>query len=270
MTSITNATKGGLSVRNLHKTYPPDIVALKTVSLELEAGTFTAIIGPSGCGKTTLLKIAAGIESYQHGEVFFAGERIAGNTSWKRSVIYQDVRLFPWLTAQANVAFALESKGLPKAEARKQAADWIKRQGLEAHADAYPAELSGGMRQKIGVCRVLANEPELILCDEPFSALDWTARESLQLELLHYWYDQRKTVLFVTHNVEEAVYMAQRVVLMSARPGVIKEIVDVPLPEERWDVRRESPELLEVARYVNNHIADEVRKAKEAELEVGY
>jgi len=270
MPLTSNTNTGGLSVRNLHKTYPPDIVALKDVSLELAAGTFTAIIGPSGCGKTTLLKIAAGIESYQHGEVLFAGERIAGNTSWKRSVIYQDVRLFPWLTAQANVAFALESKGLPKAEARRQAADWIKRQGLEAHADAYPAELSGGMRQKIGVCRVLANEPELILCDEPFSALDWTARESLQLELLHYWYDQRKTVIFVTHNVEEAVYLAQRVVLMSARPGVIKEIVDVPLPEERWNVRRESPELLEVARYVNNHIADEVRKAKEAELEVGY
>ena len=262
-----------IRIRNLTKNYYSDgrtIAALDDVDLTIPANRIFTLLGPSGCGKTTLLKIAAGIESYQHGEVFFAGERIAGNTSWKRSVIYQDVRLFPWLTAQANVAFALESKGLPKAEARKQAADWIKRQGLEAHADAYPAELSGGMRQKIGVCRVLANEPELILCDEPFSALDWTARESLQLELLHYWYDQRKTVLFVTHNVEEAVYMAQRVVLMSARPGVIKEIVDVPLPEERWDVRRESPELLEVARYVNNHIADEVRKAKEAELEVGY
>jgi NitT/TauT family transport system ATP-binding protein len=266
----SETSTGGLSVRNLHKAYPPDIIALRDVSLELRAGEFTAIIGPSGCGKTTLLKIAAGIESYQRGEVSFAGERIAGNTSWKRSVIYQDVRLFPWLTARDNVAFALESKGLPKAEARRRASEWIARQGLQDHADAYPAELSGGMRQRIGVCRVLANEPELILCDEPFSALDWTARESLQLELLHYWYEQRKTVLFVTHNVEEAVYLAQRVVLMSARPGVIKEIVDVPLPEERWEVRRDSPQLLDVARYVNNHIADEVRKAKEAELEVGY
>ncbi|MEI7769123.1 MAG: ABC transporter ATP-binding protein [Chloroflexales bacterium] len=270
MSTIHSPANGGLSVRNLHKTYPPDIVALKNVSLELLAGTFTAIIGPSGCGKTTLLKIAAGIERYQHGEVSFAGERIVGNTSWKRSVIYQDVRLFPWLSARDNVAFALESKGLPKAEARRRATEWIARQGLQDHADAYPAELSGGMRQRIGVCRVLANEPELILCDEPFSALDWTARAFLQLELLHYWYDQRKTVLFVTHNVEEAVYLAQRVVLMSARPGVIKEIVDVPLPEERWAVRRDSPQLLEVAQYVNNHIADEVRKAKEAELEVGY
>ncbi|MEI6180057.1 MAG: ABC transporter ATP-binding protein [Chloroflexales bacterium] len=267
---MSTSTSGGLVVRNLHKTYPPDIVALRDVSLALAPGTFTAIIGPSGCGKTTLLKIAAGIETYQHGEVFFAGERIAGNTSWRRSVIYQDIRLFPWLTAQANVVFALESKGLPKAEARRQAAQWIERQGLQPYADAYPAELSGGMRQKIGVCRVLANMPELVLCDEPFSALDWTARESLQLELLRYWYEQRKTVLFVTHNVEEAVYLAQRVVLMSARPGVIKEIVDVPLPEERWSVRRDSPQLLAVAQYVNNHIADEVRKAQAAEQEVGY
>lgn len=266
----TTSTSGGLTVRNVHKTYPPDIVALRDVSLELQPGEFTAIIGPSGCGKTTLLKIAAGIERYQRGEVWFAGEHIAGNTSWKRSVIYQDIRLFPWLTAQANVAFALESKGLPKIEARQLAAQWIARQGLQAHAEAYPAELSAGMRQKIGVCRVLANEPELILCDEPFSALDWTARESLQLELLRYWYEQRKSVLFVTHNVEEAVYLAQRVVLMTARPGVIKEIVDVPLPEERWTVRRDSPQLLEVARYVDNHIADEVRKAQLAEQEVGY
>lgn len=270
MTTISDPAAGGLSVRNLYKTYPPDIVALHNVSLELRPGEFTAMIGPSGCGKTTLLKIAAGIENYQRGEVVFAGERIASNTSWKRSVIYQDVRLFPWLTAQANVVFALESKGLPKAEARRLAAQWIERQGLQAYADAYPAELSGGMRQKIGVCRVLANEPELILCDEPFSALDWTARESLQLELLHYWYEQRKMVLFVTHNVEEAVYLAQRVVLMSARPGVITEIVEVPLPEERWTVRRDSPQLLEVARYVSNHIADEVRKAQVAEQEVGF
>ncbi|EFO79995.1 ABC transporter-related protein [Oscillochloris trichoides DG-6] len=266
----TSLPPAGLSVRHLHKIYPPDIVALYDVNLELPLGEFTAIIGPSGCGKTTLLKIAAGIETYQQGAVAFAGEAIAGNPSWKRSVIYQDVRLFPWLSAQANIAFALESKGIPKAEAQQQAREWIVRQGLEAYADAYPAELSGGTRQKIGVCRVLASQPDLVLCDEPFSALDWNARESLQHDLLHYWYEQRKSVLFVTHNVEEAVYLAQRVVLMSARPGVIKEIVDVPLPDERWTVRRDSPQLLDIARYVNNHIADEVRKAQLLEQELGY
>ena len=126
------------------------------------------------------------------------------------------------------------------------------------------------MQQRVAIARAIVNEPELLLADEPFGGLDRITRESLQLELLHYWYEQRKTVLFVTHNVEEAVYLAQRVVLMSARPGVIKEIVDVPLPEERWSVRRDSPQLLAVAQYVNNHIADEVRKAQAAEQAVGY
>lgn len=262
-------TDMALSVRNLHKIYPPDIYALQGVNFEMRRGEFTAIIGPSGCGKTTLLRIAAGIETYQHGEVFFESQRVSGTTSWRRSVIYQDIRLFPWLTAQENLVFALESKGVPKFDAKQKAANWIASQGLQAYADAYPSELSAGIRQTIGVCRVLANDPDLILCDEPFSALDWTARESLQMTLLRYWYDQRKTIMFVTHNVEEAVYLAQKVVLMTARPGVIKEVVDIPLPEKRWTVRRDSPQLLDIARYIDNHIAEEVRKAEEVELALG-
>lgn len=260
-----------LSARGLRKVYPPDILALRKLDLDIRQGEFVSIIGPSGCGKTTFLRIVAGLEDYQEGEVWFEGERMASQRpSWRRSVIYQDIRLFPWLTVRGNLEFALRNKGLKPREIRETVNQWLESFQLEEHAHQYPGELASGLRQKVAVCRVLATGPDIILCDEPFSALDWTNREFLQNILLQYWHRTRKTVVFVTHNIEEAVYLAQRVVCMTARPGAIKETLEVPLPEERWKVHRDDPKVLELARRVGGLIQEEVEKARRVELEVGY
>ncbi|MBI5167177.1 MAG: ABC transporter ATP-binding protein [candidate division NC10 bacterium] len=236
----------------------------------MREGEFVSIIGPSGCGKTTLLKILAGIEDYQEGEVYFEGNRIFSNSDWRRSVIYQDIRLFPWMTARENIYFALENKDLGRKEAREVAERWMRVMEIDGFADNYPAQMSAGMRQKVGVCRVLASDPDLVLCDEPFSALDWTTREFLQWEILEYWQKNKKSVLFVTHNVMEAVYLAQRVVCMTARPGVVKEIVEIDLDRARWNVPRDSKKVLEASRYVARLIEEEVAKASQMERELGY
>lgn len=257
-------------VRDVRKVYPPNIVALDGLSLEVREGEFVSLIGPSGCGKTTLMRIIAGLEDYQEGAVFFNSEPIRSNASWRRSVIYQDIRLFPWMKVRENVMFALRCKGLPLDEAQASARYWIDALRLTSFTDKYPRELSAGVRQKVGLCRVLANSPDLIMCDEPFSALDWPTREFLQIQLLRYWHEHRKTVIFVTHNVEEAVFLAQRVICMTARPGLVKETVCVPLPEARWEVPRDAPELLEVSQHVAALIQDEVARAQKVEKEVGY
>ncbi len=259
-----------LSVKDLRKIYPPDILALDGLDFQIRQGEFVSVIGPSGCGKTTLLKILAGIEGYQKGDVYFEGKRILGNPDWRRSVIYQDIRLFPWMTALENVLFALENKGLGRKEAIEVARKWTRVMEIDGFANHYPAQMSAGMKQKVGVCRVLASDPDLILCDEPFSALDWTTREFLQREILSYWHEKRKTVLFVTHNVSEAVYLAQRVICMTARPGIVKETVRINLDKERWNVPRDSKEVLEASRYVARLIEDEVARASLMERELGY
>jgi len=263
-------SKEALKVKEVTKVYFPDIWALDKVSLDVYEGQMIALIGPSGCGKTTLLKITAGIEGYQHGEVLFKGQRINRNYDWRRSVIYQDIRLFPWMTASENVYFGLENKGLPKQEARKVGNEWIRSIGIEDLANKYPGQLSPGQKQMVAVARVLALDPDLVLCDEPVSNLDWRTREYLQTQILKYWYERKKTVIFVTHDIEEAVYMSQAVYCMSVRPGRMKEVVKVDLDEQRWKVRRDDPKVLELASRVSNILADEIRKGRELEVKVGY
>ncbi len=259
-----------LSVRNMKKVYFPDILALNGISLDIEEGDFVSIIGPSGCGKTTLLKAIAGIEDYQGGEILYRGKKIYCDCEWNRSVIYQDIRIFPWMTARENILFALKTKGLAKNEVLTTADRWMKLMKIDEYADKLPKEMSKGMEQKVGVCRVLACEPDVILCDEPFSALDWTNREFLQIEILRYWVEKKRTVIFVTHNVLEAVYLGQKIICLTARPGVIKEVVPVDLKKERWDISRDDPKLLEISRYVAGLIEKDIEKSLEVEKEVGY
>lgn len=259
-----------LTAKNLTKVYPPDIWALDKLNLDIRQGKFVSIIGPSGCGKTTFLKIVAGLEGYQEGDVFFDGERVFHNPHWKRAVIFQDVRLFPWMTAKDNVYFALECKGLPKDEVKSIGNKWMKLLGIQEFGDKYPSEISEGQKQMAAMGRVLALDPPLVLCDEPFSSLDWNARRFLQTELLKYWYENKKTVLFVTHDIEEATYLSQEVLCMSARPGRVIEVVKVDLSEKRWEVKRTEPKLLKHASHVSNVLKDELQKGRELEKKEGY
>jgi NitT/TauT family transport system ATP-binding protein len=208
------------------------VQALENVSFEVEDGEFVCIVGPSGCGKTTLFRIIAGLESATSGEVYLSGERVEDPTP-NMGVVFQEYHLFPWRTVRGNVAFGLEKQGTPKAERRERVDHLIDLVGLEGFSESYPKELSGGMKQRVAIARALAADPELLLMDEPFGAVDAQTREMLQNELLDIWRETEKTVLFVTHDVEEAVKLADRIVVMAKEPGRIRETVAVDLPRPR-------------------------------------
>ncbi|QLD86598.1 ABC transporter ATP-binding protein [Natronomonas halophila] len=208
------------------------VQALKNVSFDVEDGEFVCIVGPSGCGKTTLFRIIAGLESATDGEVYLSGERVDEPTP-NMGVVFQEYHLFPWRTVRGNVAFGLEKQGTPKAERRERVAHLVDLVGLEGFSESYPKELSGGMKQRVAIARALAADPELLLMDEPFGAVDAQTREMLQNELLDIWQETEKTVLFVTHDVEEAVKLADRIVVMAKEPGRILETVEVDLPRPR-------------------------------------
>jgi NitT/TauT family transport system ATP-binding protein len=206
--------------------------ALLDVSLSIRPGEFTCAIGPSGCGKTTILNMIAGFIEPTTGTVAFDGMPIRGPAP-ERGVVFQEYALFPWLTARRNVEFGLKMKGVPTYERRKQALDALGMVGLDRAADRYPFELSGGMRQRVAVARALVNRPRILLMDEPFAAVDALTRVTLQTELLRIWEDVGLTVFFITHNIEEAVFLGTRIVVMSPHPGRIVEVVDNPLPYPR-------------------------------------
>jgi NitT/TauT family transport system ATP-binding protein len=208
------------------------VQALQDVSFDVSDGEFVCIVGPSGCGKTTLFRIIAGLESATDGEVYLSGQRVEEPTA-DMGVVFQEYHLFPWRTVRGNVAFGLEENGTPAAERRERVDRLIDLVGLEGFADSYPKELSGGMKQRVAIARALAVDPDLLLMDEPFGAVDAQTREMLQDELLDIWRETEKTVLFVTHDVEEAVKLADRVVVMAKEPGRIRETVDVDLPRPR-------------------------------------
>ncbi|MFT4884511.1 MAG: NitT/TauT family transport system ATP-binding protein [Natronomonas sp.] len=208
------------------------VQALEDVSFDVEDGEFVCIVGPSGCGKTTLFRIIAGLESATRGEVYLSGERVDEPTP-DMGVVFQEYHLFPWRTVRGNAAFGLEKQGTPKAERRERVDHLIDLVGLEGFAESYPKELSGGMKQRVAIARALAADPALLLMDEPFGAVDAQTREMLQGELLDIWQETEKTVLFVTHDVEEAVKLADRVVVMAKEPGRIRETVEIDLPRPR-------------------------------------
>lgn len=236
----------GLMIRNVSKTYfdlyaGQHVTAIDDVSLEIRNGEFVAILGPSGCGKTTLLNIVAGFIPPTRGEILLNGRRIQGPGP-DRGVVFQSFALFPWKTVLDNVGFGLKMRGMAKAERDRIAREYIELVGLEGFEHRHPHELSGGMQQRVGVARVLANHPDLMLMDEPFASVDAQTRMTLQEELTRIWEAKQPTILFVTHDVEEAVFLAHRVVVLTPRPGHVREIVSVELPRPRtWQVLIEAP-----------------------------
>ncbi|GAA4600726.1 ABC transporter ATP-binding protein [Actinoallomurus liliacearum] len=233
-----------ISFREVVKTYPmkdTTFTALDRVSLDVADQEFVTVVGPSGCGKSTLLNMAAGLAEPTAGEVLVDGVPVTGPGP-DRGVIFQQYALFPWLTVRGNVEFGLKLTGLPAEERRRRAEQAIELVGLSDFADALPKTLSGGMRQRCAIARAYAVDPQVLLMDEPFGALDALTRVQMQDQLLRTWSRMRRTVMFITHDVDEAVYLAGRVVVMASRPGRVHTIVDVDLPYPRTEEMRFSPE----------------------------
>jgi NitT/TauT family transport system ATP-binding protein len=230
-------------VKNKRNGYNLNVVALERVNLEVRKGEFLVIVGPSGCGKTTLLDLFAGLSKPTQGTITIDGKPVNG-PDLDRGIVFQQYVLFPWLTTVQNVEFVLESQKAPKKERAETVRNLIALVGLSGFEDHYPHQLSGGMKQRAAIARALSFNPEILLMDEPFGALDSQTREILQRELLRIRDETNKTILFITHSIEEAVFLADRVAIMTARPGRIKEIVKIPLSRrlrfENNDIRSSS------------------------------
>ena len=225
------------------------MVALNGVDLDIMENEFICVVGPSGCGKSTLLNIIAGLLEPTSGAVYVDGKKVEG-TGTERGVVFQQYALFPWLTVLKNVMFGLKLKGMKDDEAREVAMKYIKMVQLEDFVDAYPKELSGGMKQRVAIARAYAVQPEVLLMDEPFGALDAQTRTQLQSELIKTWQEEKKTCFFITHDVEEAVILATKVIIMSARPGRIKKIVDINLPYPRTQGMKMELPFLDLKTYI--------------------
>jgi len=227
------------------------VTAISDLNLEVKENEFTVLVGPSGCGKSTFLYLVAGFEKPTSGKILLDGESIT-KPGPDRGFVFQEFALYPWRTVLGNVMFGLEIGGTPKATAREKAMHYIKMVGLEGFENAYPHTLSGGMKQRVGIARAIAYDPEVLLMDEPFGSLDAQTRKVMQGELMKIWEEMRKTVIFVTHSVIEATYLADRIIVMTARPGKVKGIIDVDLPRPRdytgkkyLEIRKKALDLLE-------------------------
>jgi NitT/TauT family transport system ATP-binding protein len=234
-----------------------EILALSKFTLAVEEREFITIIGPSGCGKSSFLFLAAGLESLTGGVLSFNGKTVKGPDPLS-AMVFQEYLLFPWKTARENIEFGPELRKISRRDRQEISVRLIEMVGLTGFEDRYPNELSGGMQQRVSIARALANDPKLILMDEPFGALDALTRETLQIELLKIWQQTQCTVLFVTHSISEAVYLADRVVVVSKRPGTIKEIVDIELPRPREREMFTSSAFIEYERYLKNLILEEI------------
>ena len=233
------------------------VIAVQEFNLEIADKEFVVFVGPSGCGKSTLLNIIAGLHEATSGEVLVDGVKVEG-TGVDRGVVFQQYALFPWLTVKKNVMFGLNlKKGMTEAEREETAMKYIKMVGLEKFVNAYPKELSGGMKQRVAIARAYAVNPSLLLMDEPFGALDAQTRTQLQTELLKTWEEEKKTCFFITHDVEEAILLASRVVVMSARPGRIKEVIDIDIPYPRNQETKMLPRFTELKNYIWQNVYKE-------------
>ena len=252
-----------IEIRGVHKEFVKGerrVTALQDIDLEVAQREFVAILGPSGCGKSTLLNMVAGFDRPTRGSVRVAGEEI-GAPSPSRCVVFQEPALFPWLTVLDNVVFGPKTRGQPAADYRPRAAQIIEQVGLSGFEASYPAELSGGMRQRVGIARVLIMQPQVLLMDEPFGALDAQTRSLMQELLLEVWERHHQTVLFVTHDIEEALLLADRVCVMTARPGRIKKSLEVRMPRPRSIELTTSPEFNALRREVLELIREETARA---------
>lgn len=221
-----------LELDGLSKQFGPDLNILKDVSLGIHRREFLTVIGPSGCGKSTLARILAGLETITSGEARISGEPILGPGP-DRGMVFQKYTLFPWLTVKQNVMFGLTAQGSSKGQAEGEAREWIEVIGLTKFADHYPHQLSGGMQQRVAIARSLATRPKVLLMDEPFGALDAQTRLRMQQHLIEIWQNIDVTVVFITHDLDEAIYLADRILVLKPNPGEIQALIDVPLPRPR-------------------------------------
>jgi len=254
-----------LSIEHLSKRYwfereDREVLAVNDVSLAVEDGEFLAIVGPSGCGKTTLLNIVAGLLPYEEGTVSIDGKRVNG-PGVDRAVVFQHSSLLPWRTIAGNVRYGMEmQRRFDEATMRERADHFVKMVGLSGFEKHFPNELSGGMQQRVNLARALAADPKVLLMDEPFAALDAQTREFMQSELLKIWSQDRKTVLFITHQINEAVYLADRVAVMSARPGRLKGVFKIPFGRPRTLSLKRDPQFLEIEDSIWQLIEEESQK----------
>ncbi|MEO5734379.1 MAG: ABC transporter ATP-binding protein [Rubrivivax sp.] len=261
---MSASASGILAVRGVEKRYGnagASTLALQATTLDVAENDFVAILGPSGCGKSTLLRIVAGLETPTAGEVQLDGRRIEAPGS-DRGMVFQSYTLFPWLTVLDNVCFGLRERGWPRPQQLEVAQRFIEQVGLAGFEQHDPKQLSGGMQQRTALARALANDPRMLLMDEPFGALDHQTRELMQELLLSIWQTQRKTVLFVTHDIDEAVFMGNRVVVMSARPGRIVLDRVVPLPYPRHYSVKTTPRFVELKAELTEAVREQVLAAQ--------
>lgn len=255
--------KTKIEITNLTKAFykkQSSVTALEDINLTIEEGEFVCLVGPSGCGKTTLLRILADLETPSVGDFKILTEEA---TRPLQSMVFQENGVIPWLTVEENVAFGLKMRRLPKAIVQERTAYYLKKTGLDPFTTLYPKELSGGMKQRVSIARAFANDPEILLMDEPFAALDEQNKFILQEELLAIWAETKKTVLFITHSIDEALLLSDRILLMSAQPGkIIHEIkVDLPRPRKVEDIR-ENPEMAAKFVEVWQHLQEEVQNSR--------
>jgi len=257
----------GLLIDGVSRTFPglrgrPETRALEPTSLAVDDHDFLVLLGPSGCGKSTLLRIVAGLDQPTTGRVLLDGTPVRGPGA-DRGMVFQSYTLFPWLTVDENIRFGLREKGLPAAQQARIAAHYVARVGLQGFEHHYPRTLSGGMQQRTALARALANDPAILLLDEPFGALDNQTRALMQELLLSIWEADRKTVLFVTHDIDEAIFMANRVAVMTARPGRIKTELSVTLPHPRHYTIKTTPEFSAYKARLTEEIRSESIRAAE-------
>lgn len=226
---------------------PEALTVLENIDLKFESGSFTSIVGTSGCGKSTLLKMMAGLFDPSDGQMTLDGEIIEG-TDRRRGMVFQQDAVFPWMTVAKNISYGPRLRGASQSEQREIETKWTQMVGLKGFEDRWPRELSGGMRKRVDIGRVYANDPDVLLMDEPFGALDAQTKERMQSDLQETWQVTKKTVIFVTHDLEEAIFLADRIIVMSARPGRIRHIEEVTFPRPRTDETRLSPEFLDIKR----------------------
>lgn len=239
------------------------VYAVRNFNLTAEEGEFVCIVGPSGCGKSTFLRILGGLIAPSSGEVTLAP---GGAQVPLQNMVFQEYAIFPWKTVVDNIAFGLEMRGVQKAERQEIALDWIRKVGLAGFANSYPYQLSGGMKQRVSIARAFANNPEILLMDEPLGALDAQTRVVLQEELVHLWEGARKTIIYVTHSIEEAVLLGDRVVLMTAHPGTNKSEFAVPFERPRQFALTSTPEFGQLAYAIWKDLEGEVKQAMEQQL----
>ncbi|HEY9643796.1 MAG TPA: ABC transporter ATP-binding protein [Coleofasciculaceae cyanobacterium] len=249
-----------LEVRGLFKSYPVQgkkkLMVLEDINFKLYPREFVCLVGSSGCGKSTLLNIVAGLIAPSSGQVLVDGQAVTGPGS-DRGMVFQGYTLYPWLTVSQNVAFGLQLRQIPKAEQRERVAYFLDVVGLTQFANAFPKQLSGGMKQRVAIARALANEPAVLLMDEPFGALDAQTKEQMQQFLMELWEQTHTTVLMITHDVEEAIFLSQRIYVMSSRPGRIKLEAPIDLPEHRDLEMKLSSEFMEIKRNIIHALRDD-------------